>query len=143
MCFIIITFHLLFTAKQSGTFYLYLFYQCFIPEGIPLGTFYAPALTGTCCSLGLLHNWDPATPLWYPLGLYLSCVEFLLSWISCLLLQLWWSFPGGSVVKKCPCRRCRFNPWVGKIPWRRKWQPTPVFLPRKSHGQRSLVGNSS
>ena len=43
----------------------------------------------------------------------------------------------------CQCRRhkrCRFNPWVAKIPWRRKWQPTPVFLPRKFHGQRSLVG---
>ena len=38
------------------------------------------------------------------------------------------------------CRRCGFDPWVGKIPWRRKWHPTPVFLPRKSHGQRSLVG---
>ena len=34
----------------------------------------------------------------------------------------------------------RFNPWVRKIPWRRKWQLTPVFLPRKSHGQRSLEG---
>ena len=34
------------------------------------------------------------------------------------------------------------NPWVGKIPWRRKWQPTPVFLPGESHGQRSLVGYS-
>ena len=33
-------------------------------------------------------------------------------------------------------------PGVGKIPWRRKWQPTPVFLPGKSHGQRSLVGYS-
>ena len=32
--------------------------------------------------------------------------------------------------------------WVGKIPWRRAWQPTPVFLPRESHGQRSLVGYS-
>ena len=31
----------------------------------------------------------------------------------------------------------QFNPWVGKIPWRRKWQPIPVFLPRKFHGQRS------
>ena len=43
----------------------------------------------------------------------------------------------------CQCRRCRrrrFDPWVRKIPWRRKWQPTPVFLPGKSHGQRSLVG---
>ena len=35
-----------------------------------------------------------------------------------------------------------FNSWVRKIPWRRKWQPTPVLLPRKSHGQRSLVGYS-
>ena len=38
------------------------------------------------------------------------------------------------------CRKCRFNPWVRKIPWRRKWQPTPVFLPGKSGGQKSLVG---
>ena len=40
----------------------------------------------------------------------------------------------------CQCTRPGFDPWVGKIPWRRKWQPTPVFLPEKSHGQRSLVG---
>ena len=37
------------------------------------------------------------------------------------------------------CRRLGFDPWVRKIPWKRKWQPTPVFLPEKSHGQRSLV----
>jgi len=41
----------------------------------------------------------------------------------------------------CQCRRCRFNPWVRKIP-RRKWQPIPVFLPGESHGQRSLAGYS-
>ena len=35
-----------------------------------------------------------------------------------------------------------FKPWVGKIPWRREWQPTPVFLPREFHGQRSLGGYS-
>ena len=40
------------------------------------------------------------------------------------------------------CRRCGFDPWVGKIPWRRAWQPTPVFLHGKSHGQRSLAGYS-
>ena len=40
----------------------------------------------------------------------------------------------------CQCRRRRFDPWVRKIPWRRRWQSTPVFLPGKSHGQRSLVG---
>ena len=41
-----------------------------------------------------------------------------------------------------PRRRPGFNPWVGKIPWRRKWQPTPVFLPGESQGQRSLVDYS-
>ena len=51
-------------------------------------------------------------------------------------------FPGGTVVKEsaCPCRRCGFSPWVRKIPWRRKWQPTPEFFPGESHGQRSLAG---
>ena len=50
-------------------------------------------------------------------------------------------FPGDSVVKKPPAvqkiEKPKFDLWVGKIPWRRKWQPTPVFLPRKSHGQRT------
>ena len=41
------------------------------------------------------------------------------------------------------CKRCRFDPWVGKMPWSRKWQPSQVFLPRKFHGQRSLVGYST
>ena len=40
------------------------------------------------------------------------------------------------------CRRQEFEPWVWKIPWSRKWQPTPVFLPGESHGQRSLAGYS-
>ena len=57
------------------------------------------------------------------------------------------SSPGGATVKEpaCQCRRCkrcRFKPWVGKIPWWRAWQPTWVFLPRESHGQRKLVGYS-
>ena len=49
-----------------------------------------------------------------------------------------------QLVKNLPVMRetqvQSLNPWVGKIPWRRKWQPTPVFLPGESHGQRSLVG---
>ena len=40
------------------------------------------------------------------------------------------------------CKRCRFDPWVGKIFWSRKWQPTPVFTPGKSQGYRRLVGCS-
>ena len=56
-------------------------------------------------------------------------------------------FPGGTNGKEpaCQCRRLkrrRFDPWVGKISWMRKWQPTPVFLPGDPHGQRSLVGCS-
>ena len=43
----------------------------------------------------------------------------------------------------CQCSRYRLDPWIGKIPWRRKWQPTAVFLPGKSHGQKGLVGYSS
>ena len=39
-------------------------------------------------------------------------------------------------------KRCRFIPWVRKIPWRRAWQLTPVLLPGESHGQRSLAGYS-
>ena len=53
--------------------------------------------------------------------------------------------PGGASGKESNCQRRRherygFDPWVRKIPWSRKWQPTPVFLTGKSHGQRSLVG---
>ena len=59
--------------------------------------------------------------------------------------SLGWGFPSGTSGKEstCRCRRCKrhgFDPWVGKIPWRREWQPTPVFLPGGSHGRRSLVG---
>ena len=59
--------------------------------------------------------------------------------------------PGTSqvalLVKNLPakCRRCKrhgIDPGIGKIPWRRKWQPIPVFLPGKSHGRRSLEGYS-
>ena len=51
------------------------------------------------------------------------------------------------MVKNPPAKardmRCGLDSWVGKIPWRRAWQPTPVFLPGEFHGQKSLVGYSS
>ena len=55
--------------------------------------------------------------------------------------------PGGASGKESTCqctrhRRCGFNPWAGKINWRREWQPTPVFSPGKFHGQRSMAGYS-
>ena len=53
-------------------------------------------------------------------------------------------FTGGSEVKVSAFNAWKpgFDPWVGKTPWSRKWQPTPVFLPEESHGWRSLVGYS-
>ena len=57
----------------------------------------------------------------------------------------YWVSQVALVVKNlgCQCRRhkrCRFDAWVQKMPWRRPWQPTPVFLSGESHGQRSLAG---
>jgi len=54
-------------------------------------------------------------------------------------MQEYMGFPGGTSGKEptCQCRRykrCKFDPWVRKIPWRRPWQPTLVFLPGESHG---------
>ena len=71
----------------------------------------------------------------------------VIAWSVALLLKSavvininWWGFPGGARGKEPACQRrrhkiCSFDPWVRKIPWRRAWQPTPVFLPGESHGQ--------
>ena len=70
-------------------------------------------------------------------------------WIRISFLYYYWTiyvcFPGGSAVKNltanaCQDRRWEFEPWVRKIPWRRAWQPTPVFLCGESHGQRNMEG---
>ena len=71
-----------------------------------------------------------------------QCGQGNLHYITCLYKKRR-VFPGGASGKEpgCQCKRCtrcRFDPWVGKIPWKRAWQPTPVFLPGKSHAQRSL-----
>ena len=90
-------------------------------------------------------------PLSITLSIYLG--QELLDHVINLHLIFWrplthcLGFPGGVSGKEpaCQCgrhKRWRFDPWVGKIPWRRAWQPTPVFLPGGSHGQRSLAGYS-
>ena len=73
----------------------------------------------------------------------------LCSFLKKLKIELLYNldFPGGSdgtesACGRFSCGRPEFNPWVGKILWRREWHPTPVFLPGESHGQRSLVGYS-
>ena len=67
-----------------------------------------------------------------------EAVKLVLCLKSCKELII--GLPGGSASKEpaCQCTRHRFDAWVGKIPWRRKWRPAPVLLPGKSHGQRSL-----
>ena len=57
-------------------------------------------------------------------------------WIISNIGLPWWVSDKESA---CLCRRCGFDTWVGKVPWRRKWQPTLVFLPGKSQWQRSLA----
>ena len=78
-------------------------------------------------------------------AVFLFSVLLYHSLSSCLSQD--WGFPGGAGGKEptCQCRRCmrlKFYPSVRKIPWRRKWQPTPVFLPGEFHRQRSLVDSS-
>ena len=108
------------------------------------------AVQGTFKSL-LQHHSSKASNLW--------CSAFFIVQLShsymttgktihiCYILKVCLAgvvFPASSDSKESAfqCRRPRFDPWVGKIPWRREWLPTPVFLPGESHGQRSLVGYS-
>ena len=73
----------------------------------------------------------------------MDMVKFLGSGIFKIMTRIW-DFPGGSDGKaSCfQCGRPGFHPWVRKILWRRKWQPAPVLLPGKAHGQRTVVGYS-
>ena len=64
-------------------------------------------------------------------------------WLCCVFSGLSrWLRGKESACQWRRCRTRRFNPWVRRMPWRRKWQPTPVSLPGKSHGQKSLASCS-
>ena len=97
------------------------------------------------CSLGIRT--------WWALGAALLTYVTSLEWLY--LFESWFNFWSEYTDSKlwlprrlsgkessCQCGRLRFDPWVGKIPWRRKWEPSPVLLTGKSHGQRSLAGSS-
>ena len=92
-----------------------------------------------------LDSFQTMISFFWPQDLCLCFCFFLLwfffSFISFIMIYFIYSgFPGGTSGRELAyqCRRhkrCTFDPWVGKIPWRRLWQPTPVFLPGESHGQ--------
>ena len=94
----------------------------FLRATILLSVWVNPTALGTC------YKWNSTA--------------FVFSWLVCFTEYN--VFPGGASGQEpaCQCwrhKRSRFNPWVGKIPWRAR-QPTPVFLSRESHGRRSLAG---
>ena len=87
---------------------------------------------------------------WSTIKPTLLYIESFIHYISIYFLPIcprdtfWWGFPSDSAVKNSPAtprlRRHGFDPWVRKVSWRRKQQPTPVFLPGESQGQRSPAG---
>ena len=83
------------------------------------------------------HPWQAPKNSVYDLQAHI--MSFLISFLTLFIV-----FPAGSDSKRVCLqgRRPGFHLWVGKIPWKRKWKPTPVLLPGKSHGWRSLVDYS-
>ena len=89
-----------------------------------------------CYRISILKNQKQRTQYFH------GCHPSILSSSIVLLPLIAMGFPGGSDGKTIcqQCRKPRSYPWVGKISWWRKWQPTPVFLPEKSHRQKNLAG---
>ena len=97
------------------------------------------------CWLHHLQIFSPSPNAWLSCPIHFYCARKQFLGVGGLTGKE--GFPGGTTGKEpaCQCRRhmkLGFDPWVGKIPWRGEQQPTPVFLPRESQGQRSLVGYS-
>ena len=106
-----------------------MFTNVFIPPSIP-----------DCLSACTIRSWRN-----FPSHHWRQCS--ISAFFHCCFRDVWvllMGFPGvsGGKESSCQSRRHRFNTWVGKIPWRREWLPTLVFLPGEFHGQRSLVGYS-
>ena len=108
--------------RQLKTFHNYSLWSWDLKAPIPDGT--GLPLTNSTGADPLTKN-IPLSFFWGGWAIFLA-ITWWLRWYSVGL----------------QCGRTRFDLWVGKIPWRRKWHPTPVFLPGKSHGWRSLAGYS-
>ena len=140
-------------SKSSTVINLHELEQCFLTSGCGLGAFFQLRIsTGSplprFCLLGHLQVASLGFPIWEIANIVFLSPTFWNSWKE--LYQIY-SCPkhitGTSQVAQLSrihlqCRRHRSDPWVRKIPWRRKWQPTPLLLPGKSQGQRRLAGYS-
>ena len=104
--------------------------------GFPLGGLGECPLRKPCPTWGGIKGVPTLAPSLHPKE-QSSRAFFYFSLVISVKGLPWW-FSGKE--SACQYRRHGFNLWIGKIPWRRKWQPTPAFLPGKSHGQRSLAG---
>ena len=147
-------FHLLFlpNALSPGPSYLWFilsFWRSLLPSNFPRTVsrevdFWNLACLkmGLLCSYIWLTVWRGTDWKSFSLGILKALIHRCL---ASHVARLWEGFPRGTSSKErtCQCRRCkrcRLDSRVGKIPWRKARQPTPVFLPRESHGQRGLVG---
>ena len=117
--------------------------------------YFCPTVRSRQCSRSLISPTKNFSGLYYRLRLFLTLLLFHCPSIGVRPAAQSKGYPASSCIfcffcftsispqYQClQCGRPGFNPWVRKIPWRRKWQPTPVLLPGKSHGWRSLVGYS-
>ena len=99
---------------------------------------------GSFCNMQMCNWWPWVLYVFRKLSSFQALVTLELVWDG---VAQWKGFPSSASSKEfaCQCRRrkrCRFDPWVGKSPWRRKWHSIPKVLLGKSHGQRSLAGYS-
>ena len=121
------------------------------------GHIWVSFLFAVLCTCGVLVPWPRIKPVslaveaWSPtpwatreapaVGSFVL-LEFLLFWYFSLVVKslVYGSNSGWVLALAYQYKRHGFNSWVKKIPWRREWRPTPVFMPGQSHGQRSLAG---
>ena len=122
-----------------------------------------PWVAGFCVTwFGFVFIWKTSNYSGFHTFFYILCSGCFISSGSGVFLVFWLCFCVCMCVCVCVCvfmafpmaqwgknrlqcgrpKRCGFNPWTGKIPWRRKWQLTPVFFSGEFHGQRSLAGYS-
>ena len=116
-----------FSPVLRPSYMLFSLPEIFIPWLIPFLSHLSLSLTPSTNASSLI----PLTYGWF------SGLSVFPTWLLVYRPSIMW-LTGKEFT--CWCRRREFDPWVGKIPWRRKWQPSPVFLPGESHVQRSWPG---